>query len=246
MMGLVRRDTALLLRDLRLSASSWLNSFLELSGQKSHSKSVPTAEPMRRSVSEAALAQPEDPLSTDPLKSLTLHDLSLRGSTGTSDASELSLSAETLGPSTPSDVNFLVGPDAGAQDDSNTKNRGVSAAFPEGFHPRRASQGPTRMPLYSSPIAKNPFMSPLLAPDSMLQTLPPVHIVVSTTKGPRTREVGRVARRGAWERAPVGVEDGGVGRSEARPEGGGVPPGGGAWNRRTEGSQVCHFLLPSC
>lgn len=34
MMGLVRRDTALLIRDLRLSASSWLNSFLELSGQK--------------------------------------------------------------------------------------------------------------------------------------------------------------------------------------------------------------------
>lgn len=34
MMGLVRRDTALLIRDLRLGASSWLNSFLELSGQK--------------------------------------------------------------------------------------------------------------------------------------------------------------------------------------------------------------------
>lgn len=40
MMGLVRRDTALLFRDLRLSASSWLNSFLELSGHKSHLKSV--------------------------------------------------------------------------------------------------------------------------------------------------------------------------------------------------------------
>lgn len=43
MMGLVRRDTALLLRDLRLGASSWLNSFLELSGHKSHPKSVPVA-----------------------------------------------------------------------------------------------------------------------------------------------------------------------------------------------------------
>lgn len=43
MMGLVRRDTALLLRDLRLGASSWLNSFLELSGHKSHQNSVPTA-----------------------------------------------------------------------------------------------------------------------------------------------------------------------------------------------------------
>ncbi|XP_019569304.1 hormone-sensitive lipase isoform X2 [Rhinolophus sinicus] len=182
-MGLVQRDTALLLRDLRLSASSWLNSFLELR-HKSHPKSVSMAEPMRRSVSEAALAQPEDPRGTDPLKSLTLHDLNLRGSTETSNTSELSLSAETLGPSTPSDVNFLLGPEgaqeeAEARDELNSKNRsrGINASFPEGFHPRRSSQGPTRMPLYSSPIAKNPFMSPLLAPDSMLQSLPPVHIV---------------------------------------------------------------------
>lgn len=42
-MGLVRRDTALLLRDLRLGASSWLNSFLELSRHKSHPNSVPMA-----------------------------------------------------------------------------------------------------------------------------------------------------------------------------------------------------------
>lgn len=43
MVGLVQRDTALLFRDLRLGASSWLNSFLELSGQKSHPNSVPIA-----------------------------------------------------------------------------------------------------------------------------------------------------------------------------------------------------------
>ena len=42
-MGLVRRDTALLLRDLRLNASSWLNSFLELSRHRSHMNSVPMA-----------------------------------------------------------------------------------------------------------------------------------------------------------------------------------------------------------
>lgn len=42
MMGLVRRDTALLFRDLRLGASSWLNSFLELSGHKSRPNLVPT------------------------------------------------------------------------------------------------------------------------------------------------------------------------------------------------------------
>uniref|UniRef100_A0A8C3VWX4 Hormone-sensitive lipase n=1 Tax=Catagonus wagneri TaxID=51154 RepID=A0A8C3VWX4_9CETA len=183
MMGLVRRDTALLLRDLRLGASSWLNSFLELSGHRSQPSLVPKEEPMRRSVSDAALAQPEGPLGTDSLKNLTLHDLSL--SSETQDTPELSLSAETLGPTTPSAVNFLFRPEdaseeAEARDKFSTKEEkvhSVRAAFPEGFHPRRCSQGAIQMPLYSSPIVKNPFMSPLLAPDSMLQTLPPVHIV---------------------------------------------------------------------
>uniref|UniRef100_A0A2K5NDV8 Hormone-sensitive lipase n=1 Tax=Cercocebus atys TaxID=9531 RepID=A0A2K5NDV8_CERAT len=185
MMGLVRRDTALLLRDFRLGASSWLNSFLELSGRKSQKMSEAIAEPMRRSVSEAALAQPQGPLGTDSLKNLTLRDLSQRGNSETlSDTPEMSLSAETLSSSTPSDVNFLLPPED-AEEEAEAKNKlspidrglGVNAAFPEGFHPRRSSQGATQMPLYSSPIVKNPFMSPLLAPDSMLKSLPPVHIV---------------------------------------------------------------------
>ncbi|XP_067575865.1 hormone-sensitive lipase isoform X5 [Pseudorca crassidens] len=181
MVGLVQRDTALLFRDLRLGASSWLNSFLELSGQKSHPNSVPIAEPMRCSVSETALAQPESPKGTDSLKGLTLHDLSLRGSSETPDTPELSLSAEARGHSTPSAVNFLLRPEDASEeseagDELSTKDR-VYAAFPEGFHPRRSSHDVKRVTLYSSPILKNPFMSPLLAPDSMLQTLPPVHIV---------------------------------------------------------------------
>ncbi|XP_077839054.1 hormone-sensitive lipase isoform X9 [Macaca mulatta] len=185
MIGLVRRDTALLLRDFRLGASSWLNSFLELSGRKSQKMSEPIAEPMRRSVSEAALAQPQGPLGTDSLKNLTLRDLSQRGNSETlSDTPEMSLSAETLSSSTPSDVNFLLPPED-AEEEAEAKNKlspmdrglGVNAAFPEGFHPRRSSQGATQMPLYSSPVVKNPFMSPLLAPDSMLKSLPPVHIV---------------------------------------------------------------------
>nr|XP_012613982.1 hormone-sensitive lipase isoform X2 [Microcebus murinus] len=183
-MTLVRRDTAVLFRDLRLGASSWLNSFLELSGRKTQKMAQPVAEPMRRSVSEAALAQPEGPLGTDSLKNLTLKDLSMRSSSDTSDTAEMSLSAETLGPSKPSNVNFLVGSENArgpveARSELSPKDRGLGAqaAFPEGFHPRRSSQGPTQMPLYSSPIVKNPFVSPLLAPDSMLKTLPPVHIV---------------------------------------------------------------------
>lgn len=165
-------------------------------------------------MSEAALGQPGDPLGTDPLKNLKLHDLSLRGSSETSGTPELSLSAETLGPSTPSDVNFLFRPEdtpeeTEAQDEPNTQDRGrgIGASFPRGFHPRRSSQGPTRMPLYSSPIAKNPFMSPLLAPDSMLQSLPPVHIVVSARQGPAKRhgwDAGAPGEESSQERGKVG------------------------------------------
>ncbi|KAM5237194.1 hormone-sensitive lipase isoform 1-T1 [Ctenodactylus gundi] len=187
MMGLVQRDTSLFLRDLRVGASSWLNSFLELGGRKSQRTSVPPSESMRRSVSEAALAQPEGPLGTDSLRNLALKDLNLKGSSEASDSpsmSEMSLPGETLSAPTPSDVNFFLRPEdaekeAEAKEELSTKDRGrtVRASFPEGFHPRRSSQGPTRMPLYSAPIVKNPFMSPLLAPDNMLKTLPPVHIV---------------------------------------------------------------------
>ncbi|GAB1291738.1 Hormone-sensitive lipase [Apodemus speciosus] len=187
-MGLVQRDTSLFLRDLRLGAASWLNSFLELSGRKPHKSSLPTAESvrptesMRRSVSEAALVQPEDLLGTDSLKKLAIK-LSFKDSEA-SDSPEMSQSMETLGPSTPSDVNFFVRP-GNSQEEAEAKDEvspmdgvpRVRAAFPEGFHPRRSSQGVLHMPLYSSPIVKNPFMSPLLAPDSMLKTLPPVHIV---------------------------------------------------------------------
>lgn len=187
MMGLVRRDTALLIRDLRLSASSWLNSFLELSGQKVRKNSEGKAESMRRSVSEAALAQQNDPMGTDSLKSLTLHhDLSHKGSSEILNPSELSLSAETLRPSKSSEVNFLLGSEEDTPSKaSETKEeqppapdraQGVNGVFPKGFLPQ-FSQDIPQMPLEPSPIAKNPFMSPLLAPDSMLQTLPPLHIV---------------------------------------------------------------------
>lgn len=145
---------------------------------------------MRRSVSEAALAQPEALLGTDTLKKLTIKDWGSKGNPEPSDSPEMSQSMETLGPSTPSDVNFFMRPgnshkEAEAKDKVSPMDGvpHVRAAFPEGFHPRRSSQGVLHMPLYSAPIVKNPFMSPLLAPDSMLKTLPPVHIVVRTRPG---------------------------------------------------------------
>lgn len=169
---------------------------------------VRSTESMRRSVSEAALAQPEGLLNADTLKTLTINDLSFKsstdGNTETSGTPEMSLSMETLGPSTPSEVNFFLRPEkeeADAKDGVGSVDRGprVRAAFPDGFHPRRSSQGVLHMPLYSSPIVKNPFMSPLLAPDSMLKTLPPVHLVVRTRL---PREGGGLGSR----RVPWGKE----------------------------------------
>lgn len=119
--------------------------------------------------------------------------MSLKGyseSSDTSKLSEMSQSLEALAPSKPSEVNLFLRPEdaleeAEANEALSTKDRGPGspATFPEGFHPRRSSQGPIHMPLYSAPIVKNPFMSPLLAPDHMLKTLPPVHIVVSVERG---------------------------------------------------------------
>lgn len=201
---------------------------------------------MRRSVSEAALTQPEGPLGTDSLKGLKLHDLSLRNSCETPDTPELSLSAETLRTSTPSTVNFLLGSEdrsevSEAPEELSNKDRvrGVGAAFPEGFHPRRCSQGAMWMPLYSAPIVKNPFMSPLLAPDSMLQTLPPVHIVVSARPGRWSRRGG--GRLGAWS---AWEPSGGEGRKRGPREG--VPAGGEAWQQWIEGVRVTSLLLQSC
>uniref|UniRef100_A0A3P9IYZ9 Hormone-sensitive lipase n=1 Tax=Oryzias latipes TaxID=8090 RepID=A0A3P9IYZ9_ORYLA len=48
--------------------------------------------------------------------------------------------------------------------------------FPLGFEPLRSDQF-AEMKLQSSPVFKDPFCSPLLAPDSMLKGLPPIHIV---------------------------------------------------------------------
>ncbi|XP_053493714.1 lipase, hormone-sensitive a isoform X1 [Ictalurus furcatus] len=50
--------------------------------------------------------------------------------------------------------------------------------FPEGFEPLR-SGCLAEIHIPCTPIMKNPFVSPLLAPDSLLRGLPPVHLVAS-------------------------------------------------------------------
>lgn len=59
----------------------------------------------------------------------------------------------------------------------STANQRAHVGYPEGFEPLR-SECQAFVSLTSCPIIRNPFVSPLLAPSSLLQGLPPVHIVV--------------------------------------------------------------------
>uniref|UniRef100_A0A3B3I604 Hormone-sensitive lipase n=1 Tax=Oryzias latipes TaxID=8090 RepID=A0A3B3I604_ORYLA len=102
-LSLVKRDTALFLRDFRQGASNWIHSLLD----------------------------------------------SNRGSAAPSTAPE---TRRRLSPPSSSHMEF-----------------------PLGFEPLRSDQF-AEMKLQSSPVFKDPFCSPLLAPDSMLKGLPPIHI----------------------------------------------------------------------
>ncbi|XP_041424259.1 lipase, hormone-sensitive L homeolog isoform X3 [Xenopus laevis] len=64
-----------------------------------------------------------------------------------------------------------------SEDNSSLLTTSHSHGFPEGFQPLRSQNGVANMTLQTSAIVHNPYMSPLLAPDSMLQGLPPIHIV---------------------------------------------------------------------
>lgn len=54
--------------------------------------------------------------------------------------------------------------------------------YPEGFVPLRSEQlSEVRTP--NAPILRNPYVSPLLAPNNLLKGLPPLHIVVRERAG---------------------------------------------------------------
>ncbi|XP_040183215.1 hormone-sensitive lipase isoform X3 [Rana temporaria] len=79
-------------------------------------------------------------------------------------------------PSTHSKEN--IPPAHSSEDQSSPQSPSTSLlGFPEGFQPLRSQNGVAHMTLQTSAIVENPYMSPLLAPDSMLQGLPPIHIV---------------------------------------------------------------------
>lgn len=56
-------------------------------------------------------------------------------------------------------------------------NSGGHMDYPEGFEPLRSECLAFISPT-SCPVIRNPFVSPLLAPNNLLRGLPPVHIVV--------------------------------------------------------------------
>ncbi|XP_036395571.1 hormone-sensitive lipase isoform X1 [Megalops cyprinoides] len=213
-LSMVKRDTALLLRDFKQGASNWIHSLLDSNRATPASvvsavfrclwarlrrpltflmtifhlpSPISSSDAVRKSVSEATLSSPHsDPpvppdqsqfsLRRDSLKSQTCQDLgSHRSASPTSP-----LPSERM----PEDVSFFLSTDE--QDEHSTSSAGpvegegsevpYEREFPEGFEPVR-SEHLAEMRVQSSPIVRNPYMSPLLAPDSMLKGLPPIHIV---------------------------------------------------------------------
>ncbi|XP_051722340.1 hormone-sensitive lipase isoform X2 [Ctenopharyngodon idella] len=200
--SMVRRDTALLLRDFKQGASNWIHSLLDKG----------SADSVRKSVSEVSLTSPhaDPPVSAKPSeysqgkgsqRSQTCQDLGTHANSKvqkndsqtanhliTTTTNHSSILDITLTPeSKPEDVSFFLCkevdpavsesfstvaiPPPGGEEDSEEPRE-----FPDGFEPLRSEQL-AEMNVQSSPIVRNPYMSPLLAPDSMLKGLPPIHIV---------------------------------------------------------------------
>ncbi|XP_035278182.1 hormone-sensitive lipase isoform X3 [Anguilla anguilla] len=213
-LSMVRRDTALLLRDFRQGAANWINSLLDPNRATADSlvptvcwrlwaflrhpltfmmtllhlpSPVSSSDTVRKSVSEATLtslhSDPPVPLENpqfsqfslrkDTLKSATCQDLGAHLGPAPAHTSLPPLLEDTA-----EDVSFFVAaddePSVGASADEDPE--AYVREFPEGFEPVR-SEHLAEMRLQSSPIVRNPYMSPLLAPDSMLRGLPPIHIV---------------------------------------------------------------------
>lgn len=84
--------------------------------------------------------------------------------------------SKEVDPSVSESFSSVAIPPPGGEEDSENPRE-----FPEDFEPLRSGQL-AEMMVESSPIFRNPYMSPLLAPDSMLKGLPPIHIVVSVSK----------------------------------------------------------------
>uniref|UniRef100_A0A8D0HHB7 Hormone-sensitive lipase n=1 Tax=Sphenodon punctatus TaxID=8508 RepID=A0A8D0HHB7_SPHPU len=166
--NMMRRDTALLFRDLRLGASAWLSAFLDSTDRSNGAGRA--AETVRKSVSEAALT--EDSL------------INYKGSHKSQTCQDLLCTGEDVfkTPSPEPSPTSSPEPQAGffltdGEQETVASSDDESTGFPDGFQPLRSDQPANRITMETSPILKNPFMSPLLAPDHMLKGLPPIHLV---------------------------------------------------------------------
>uniref|UniRef100_A0A8C5DKV7 Hormone-sensitive lipase n=1 Tax=Gouania willdenowi TaxID=441366 RepID=A0A8C5DKV7_GOUWI len=190
-LSLVKRDTALMIRDFRQGASNWIQSLLDPS--RASAPEGPQGDSVRKSVSEASISSPHaDPPIPPPqdspftnkrfsVKSHTFQDL---GS-----VSAASHNAPVLPLSAPEEITFFFSKDKDPEVVSDLSSVAIPPPpvedgegldppreFPLGFEPLRSEQL-AEMTLQSSPVVKDPFCSPLLAPDNLLRGLPPVHIV---------------------------------------------------------------------
>ncbi|KAL8219706.1 UNVERIFIED_CONTAM: hypothetical protein K2H54_031540 [Gekko kuhli] len=210
-MNMVKRDTSLLFRDLRLSASSFLGALLEHTGKangaggtdgsgplswglrgylghplaqllsmlsrarlfRSPALTNVAAESIRKSISEATLKPKPASSARESRKSQTCHNLSYVTEPSPLDQSCPPSPSWTPGAPQPG---FFLNKDK-QEDAAPHRDRDQRLIFPDSFEPLRSDQATPRLHVELSPIFKNPFMSPLLAPDAMLEGLPPVHIV---------------------------------------------------------------------
>ncbi|KAL6109805.1 lipe [Pungitius sinensis] len=194
-LSLVRRDTALLLRDMRQGASDWIRSLLDSNRAApppggAEEKPPGATDTVRKSISEACFSSPhadppvasESPSRKLSSRSQTCQDLG-------SNNHSASHCAPLLPERAPEEVNFFLSkdpepsisrdlfsvaiPPPAGQEGSELEH---PREFPLGFEPLRSEQL-SEMTMQSSAVVKDPFCSPLLAPDSMLKGLPPVHLV---------------------------------------------------------------------
>ncbi|XP_055760130.1 hormone-sensitive lipase-like isoform X2 [Salvelinus fontinalis] len=203
-LSMVRRDTALLLRDFKQGASNWIHSLLD-PNRAAAMASTDTSLSVRKSVSEASISSPHsDPpvppehpfdfsLRRESLKSHTCQDLAGHANNANSTPAAAPTTpahnAMVFPKPTPDNVSFFL-----SKEDVVSMSDALSSVaiappegeegvvlehpreFPLGFEPLR-SERLAEMKLATSPVVRNPYMSPLLAPDSMLRGLPPIHLV---------------------------------------------------------------------
>ncbi|XP_078389599.1 hormone-sensitive lipase [Cetorhinus maximus] len=180
-LSMVQNDTAVLLRDIRLGASAWLNSLLD--NGKTSGKSSNRPEVVRKSCSEAALTGTSTSSSSDHEHDFVMSRTCRELGEDTPPSSRQSL------PDREADARAQASgrPRAGFYQEGEEGEEGQrsqpgeeaprTTEFPGGFQPLRSDTATGNIKLQTTAIVKNPFMSPLLAPDDMLRGLPPIHLV---------------------------------------------------------------------